>query len=291
MVRLDLLLALEFTARGRQHAPRDREKEQGTNRVKTTFDTAARAAAEARRSIGYFDMPQGLGGAPFSDAYAFQDAYAAAVGLPVAGYKLAVNGAPQQVHFGVSEPAWARIFAGEVHGSGVTLPLAGFDSVSIEPELCAVLGTGVDRLSGPVGTGAALAAIESFRPAIELVDQRGVAMPQVELAQAIALNVFNAGIVLGEGSIAPEALDLDRLQVTLTLDDEEVAVATGAAPQHPVEAVAWLLSALHARGLRAAPGMVVMCGTHLPLRGLEPEVRRVHVAMSGLGEVAFTLTT
>ncbi|MGD9862863.1 MAG: 2-keto-4-pentenoate hydratase [Pseudodonghicola sp.] len=258
--------------------------------MKTDIETAAAAAAEARRRVRPFDMPQGLGGAPFADAYAFQDAYVAAVGKPVAGYKLAVNGAPQQAHFGVSEPAWARIFAGEVYPSGAALPLAGFDSVSIEPEICAVLGAGVELFTGPVDRAEALQAIDCFRPAIELIDQRGVPMPQLDLAQAIALNVFNAGIVLGEGRIAPEALELPALTVALTLDGTPVAEVTGAAPQDPVEAVAWLLSALHARGLHAAPGMVVMCGTHLPLRTLEPAVRSVAVTMRGLGEVAFTLT-
>lgn len=265
-------------------------KAQGQDGMTTDFETAAAAAAEARRAVRPFDMPQGLGGAPFAGAYAFQDAYVAAVGLPVAGYKLAVNGVPQQQFFGVTEPAWGRIFAPEVHESGVAIALAGFDAVSIEPELCAVLGEGVQDLSGPVGRAAALRAIDHFRPAIELIDQRGVAMPDVQLAQAIAVNVFNAGIVLGAGRIAPEALELDTLQVTLSLDGEQAGEVTGGAPQDPVEAVAWLLNTLQARGLRAAPGMVVMCGTHLPLRVLEPEVRDVRVTMSALGEVAFTLT-
>ena len=254
------------------------------------FTSAAHAAADARRAVKRFDLPEGLGGAPFDEAYRFQDAYVAGVGLPVGGYKLAVNGAPQMAHFGVDQPAAARVFAPEIYQNGVALPLAGFDRLCIEPEICAVLGERVADLDGPVDRAHALAAIDRFHVAFELIDQRGYAVPKLELAQAIALNVFNAGIVMGEDSVAPEDLDVDAINVTLDYDGERVAEATGAAPQDPVEAVTWLLNHLHRQGLKAAPGMVVMCGTHLPLRELPEGVREVATAMSGLGAVSFSLT-
>lgn len=256
----------------------------------STFDTAAKAVAEARASVSVYELPQGLGGAPFDEAYAFQDAYVAAVGKPVAGYKLAVNGAPQQKHFGVDAPAAARIFAGEVHDSGVALPKADYDAVSIEPEIAAVLGEGVSALSGTVDRAGALAAIDRFHPAIELIDQRGYAVPALELAQAIALNVFNAGIVLGPESIAPGDLDLASMQVTLDIDGTRVGDTVNTAPQHPLDAVVWLLNHLVAHGLKAEPGMVIMCGTHLPLMTLKPDNSRVDVQMSGLGGVSFSLS-
>lgn len=256
----------------------------------TDLQTAAAAAAQARADVAAFDLPQGLGGAPFADAYSFQDAYVAAIGAPVAGYKLAVNGAPQQAMFGVDQPVSGRIFAAEIYRSGVALPEAGFGDLCIEPEIAAVLGDGVAGIDAPVDRAGALAAIDRFHPAIELIDQRGVALPQVQLAQAVALNVFNAGIVLGEGHVAPADLDLPAMRVALDLDGARAAEVTGNAPQDPVEAVAWLLTHLAARGLRAEPGMVVMCGTHLPLRALEPGTGQVDVTMSGLGAVSFSLT-
>ncbi|WP_165978864.1 2-keto-4-pentenoate hydratase [Antarcticimicrobium luteum] len=253
------------------------------------LDVAAQAAAGVRKRVERFEAPQGLDGASLAPAYAFQDAYVAAVGLPVAGYKLAVNGAPQMAHFGVSEPVSGRLFAGELYENDAVLHKSRFQEIAVEPELAAVMGAGVADLSGPVDRAAAMEAIDCFRPAIELIDQRGIPMPKVELAQAIALNVFNAGIVLGAGRIEPGELDLDGLEVTLDLDGARVAEARGAAPQHPGDAVAWLIGHLAARGLRLIPGMVVMCGTHLPLRALAPETGRVEVTMGGLGRVGFTL--
>lgn len=253
------------------------------------LERAASAMAQARAEVRRYEMPRGLEAAPLARSYAFQDVYVDAIGAPVGGYKLAVNGAALMAHFGVSEPVSGRIFAREMYENDAVLYTSGFEAVSIEPEIAAVMGPGVSDLSGPVDRAAAMGAIDCFCPAIELIDQRGIPMPEVTLEQAVALNVFNAGIVLGEGRVAPGELDLDGMEVTLEIDGAEAARVTGAAPQHPGDAVAWLIAHLSARGLRLAPGMVVMCGTHLPLRVLDPEVARVEVTMGGLGRAGFTL--
>ena len=248
---------------------------------------AAQTTADARRDMGAFDLtllPEAL-----DEAYAFQDDYVAAVG-EVAGYKMAVNGAPQMAHFGVSEPVCARVFKAQVHASGVALPRHSFSSLSVEPEITAILGEGVQDITAPVDQAGALALIDRFHASIELIDQRGFSVPQLKLPQAVALNVFNAGCVLGEAHIAPADLDLAAMHVTSHDDGALMGGATNNPPQHPVEAVMWLLNNLLARGIKAQPGMLVMCGTHLPLRTLEPDVKEVSIAMAGLGTVDFTLT-
>lgn len=246
----------------------------------------AENTAAARAAVGAFDLPGAL---DVDAAYAAQDAYVGAVGKPVGGFKLAINGAAQMAHFGVSEGVSARVFSDEIYEDGVALPLAGFGSVSVEPELCAVLGTGVAALERPVDRDGAIACIGRFHAAIELIDQRGFAVPQLKLGQAIALNVFNAGIVIGASSIVPQDLDVSGLRATLALDGDVVGDVTGAAPQDPIEAVQWLINHLHARGVALEPGMVVMCGTHIPIRLLEDHVRNVEISMTGLGTVGFTL--
>ena len=66
---------------------------------------------------------------------------------------------------------------------------------------------------------------------------------------------------------------------------------TGTPPQDPVEAVMWLVNSLIARGVTLSPGMVVMCGTHIPIFHLAGHERDVRITMSGLGEVRFSLTS
>ena len=247
----------------------------------------AEETAEARADVRSLELPEAESVAA---AYALQDAYVAAVGKQVGGFKLAINGAAQMAHFGVDEGVSARVFSDEIYEDGIALPLSGFGSVSVEPELCAVLGTGVAALTGPVDREGAMACIGRFHAAIELIDQRGFAVPALKLEQAIGLNVFNAGIVLGTASIAPDALDMPEMRATLTLDGETVGDVTGAAPQDPIEAVQWLINHLQARGITLTPGMVVMCGTHIPIRLLEDHVRAVEISLTGLGTVSFTLT-
>lgn len=249
----------------------------------------AAATAGARGAVVDFDVP---GVQDVAAAYDWQRAYTDAVmgaSGRVSGFKLAVNGKPQMAHFGVTEPAWARIFSDEIYQSGAAVSRAGFSSVSIEPELAAILGDAVENLSGPVNRKGALEVIAGFHGAIELIDQRNMPLSQVTLPQAIALNVFNAGIVLGAQRIAPDDLDVSELHVALRLNGETVAETVGTAPQDPVEAVAWLLNQLLAQGIPLHAGMVVMCGTHLPLRVLETEVNNVAVDMTALGTVSFSL--
>lgn len=246
------------------------------------------AAAQARRETGAFSLPDP--DMRFARAYALQDHYVANIGAAIGGYKLAVNGKALMAHFGVDEPVSARVFAPEIHSGGIELLRPGFMEVSIEPELVAVLGSSVADLDGPVDLAGTIGAIDRFHAGIELIDQRGIAMPDIRLPQAIALNVFNAGCVLGDGSLAPGELDIANLHVTLTVDGEIVAETTGTAPQDPVDAVMWLINHLVSRGLRPEPGMIVMCGTHLPLYTLAAGAGSVRVAMSGLGSAGFKLT-
>lgn len=243
-------------------------------------------AVADRAAVMPFTLP---GDMTTDEAYAWQDAFVAGVGKPVGGFKLAINGAAQMAHFGVSEGASARIFAPEIYQDGAALPRSAFESVSVEPELCAVLSDEVANLDAPVDRADAIACIETFRAAIEVIDQRGFAVPELTFQQAIALNVFNAGIVIGDGSVAPDTLDMTTLRTTLSLNGIVVGDVTNSVPQEPVEAVQWLINHCVKRGIRLQPGMVVMCGTHIPIRLLEEDEHAIEVTMTGLGAVGFTL--
>lgn len=258
-----------------------------------TPEDFAKQAAEDRHAVAALRPPADLPGSPFEAAYHCQDALAAAVEWqagPVAGYKLAVNGLAQQIQLQLPHPISGRIFGREVYDSGATLPLSAFQMLCVEPEIAAILGDEVETTPLPATRAETLGVIDRFHPAIELIDPRGNAMAPDAIPVAVALNVFNAGIVLGPGHVAPSRLDLTSMRVTLMLDGNVAHEVVDAAPQHPVDAVMWLLHHLAARGLKAEPGMIVMCGTHIPIWRLDPAVRRVEISMSGLGPVDFSLT-
>lgn len=248
------------------------------------------AAVTARADHTPFPLPDP---ADMGDAYAMQAAYAASVAARkggVSGYKLAVNSPRLMAHFGVDEPAWARIFRDETYLSGQRLARAAFGDLHIEPELAAILGPGVEGLTGPVDRDGALALIDRYHGAIELVDANGAAMPSMALSQAVSLNVFNAGIVLGEEGRKPAMLDIPTLKVTQMVDGAVVGETVGTPPQDPVEAVRFAVNSVLAARAPLTPGMVIMCGTHLPMRRIAPTETEVAVEMSGLGRIAFTLS-
>ena len=134
----------------------------------------------------------------------------------MAGYKLAVNGVPQQIQVEVSHAICARIFANEIHDRGVALPASGFLVACVEPEIAAVLGEGVLGNPTPTNRSEARVVNDRFHPAIELTDPRGLKVAPDMIPAAVALNVLNVGIVLGPDSIAPN--QLDTTSMTMTLD-------------------------------------------------------------------------
>lgn len=225
-------------------------------------------------------------------AYAVQDAVvdhlieSGARGV-VTGYKVAANSTALLDLFGLSEPVSARIFADQRHEGAARLRRADFNQFAFEPEIAAILGADL-----PVGAthdrASAAAAIARFVPAFELLDLRQVDPPRAHMPDMVAANISNEGVVLGGPGVAAEALDPAAIRAEVLFDGALAQDVTGAAPQHPLDVVAWLANHLGARGLGLSAGMVVLCGTHTPIQ--RPEgVRRIALRMTGLGEVSADL--
>lgn len=202
----------------------------------------------------------------------------------VTGYKVAANSPALLALFNMDEPVSARIFADQRHESPARLRRADFNQFAFEPEIAAVLGADL-----PIGTVAhdrasVVASIARFVPAFELLDLRQVDPPRARMPDMVAANISNEGIVLGGPGVAADALDPAALRAEVLFDGAVVQDVTGAAPQHPLDVVAWLANHLGARGLMLTAGMVVLCGTHTPIQ--RPDgVSRIGLRMSGLGEV------
>jgi len=230
-------------------------------------------------------------GESVAEAYAVQDRVAAeliarGVRQDICGYKIALNSPHLMAHFGVSEPVSGPLFADQNHASPADLNAGDYHTLVSEPEIAAVIGT---RIVAPVGSrDGALSAVSRFIPAFELIDTRGAHIPDVKLVSAIAQNITNEGLVTGGPGVAPGDLDVDALTVSVSFDDDTIGTFTGAAPQHPLDAVAWLADHLTARGKVLEPGMVVLCGTHMPPKPVGTS-RHVRADFGPLGDVQFTV--
>lgn len=192
-------------------------------------------------------------GPPLAAAYAVQEAtlrLRLAGAEDLAGWKLAFNSAGSMAFNGLAEPCIAPIFR-----------------------------------AGVVGDGAALRAV---RPAIELMDHRGAFAARAPAGQAVAQGTRNIGAVLGP-PCDPAVLDRrEAVEMALYIDDARIGAVREAAPPEALEGLVWAAQTLAARAWPLRAGMILMCGTHLPVQALE-RPGAVRVTMSGLGEVGFSL--
>ncbi|MDU9004518.1 2-keto-4-pentenoate hydratase [Sedimentitalea todarodis] len=228
-----------------------------------------------------------------AQAYAIQDGVVAAlIGSgqrgAIAGWKIAANSPQLLERFKLDEPASGRVFADQKHAGPATLNAADYSEFAFEPEIAAIMQSTLDPTDAPFRRGDVVAAIERFVPAMELLDMRRTDMPNTHIPDAIAQNISNVGAVIGGPGIAPEDLDTAQIRTTLTIDGQVEHDVTGAAPQSPLDAVAWLATHLAARGLTLQAGQIVLCGTHSPIWYHEG-TGEIEVEMSGLGKAAVTL--
>jgi len=191
--------------------------------------------------------------------------------------------------FGVSEPISARLFADQKHLSPATLSQNDYRSLLIEPEILAILGADIEPRDVGHDRDSVVDAIEKFVPAMELIDSRGISIPDVLLASAIAQNVSCEGLVMGGPGLPPRDLTIETLKTTVTFDGEMIAELAGKAPQHPLDVVAWMANHLASRGQQLKAGMVILCGTHMPPKPLGT-AKSVNVEMVGLGSVEFNIS-
>lgn len=205
-------------------------------------------------------------------------------GRRIAGYKIGFNKRSSMDYYGMSEPCYAPMFSDEIHASDVTLAMAGFNDLVIEPEIAVRLRA---PLAGGEDDAAVAAAIGALLPAIEVMDPRGAFAHDPSAAATIAQRVHSKGAVIGPET-AGAALDVAGITARLTVAGAAAGEAKGAAPQTPVDAVSWLAGRLAKDGLPLDAGMIVMTGTHLPARRTS-ELGQVLVTMEPLGSVSMTL--
>ena len=229
----------------------------------------------------------------FAAAYTIQDAVVARlqqIGArsTVCGYKLAFNSPALLEKLNLAEPAAGRLFADQRHASPAGLTATDYHSPAIEPEIAAILAAPLGPRRGGHDRDSVKPAIARLVPAFEILDLAGVTLAAEIVADVIARNILNAGVVLGEPGCAPQDLDIGSIDMTLRENGVPVATVTGAAPQHPLDAIAWLADHLATRGRTLEAGMVILCGTHIPPRRIVAP-NRVEMEMTGLGRAEFSI--
>jgi 2-keto-4-pentenoate hydratase len=171
------------------------------------------------------------------------------------GWKVGLTAKPIQQQFGFHEPVFACIL--ETQPSGHVFGATELINPGFETELCVRLGRGLD---GDVSLSQVRAAIDVVHPAFEIIETRGDLAKQIALA--LADNGQQRSVVLGAPVRLAPTMELDKVEVRVQLNGDEVATGLGAAVLgNPLNSVQWLAETLRRHGRQLRANDIVMTGS------------------------------
>lgn len=255
---------------------------------------AAHLFAQYQAGQPFTPLPGPWGIATIPAAYAVQREYlqllTAAHG-PIAGCKLAYTTATMQQQAGWNEPCSGALLAAAIHQSPATLDSTQYQRLGMECEIAVRLAADLTPAGAPYTLDTTAAAVDTVMAAFELIDLR---LPPglnglTRTLTSVATNISNAGAVLSPPAAHWRDLDLAAVQGTAYINNTEVGKGFGSDVMgHPLEPLAWLANQLAAQGETLPTGSVVITGSIVPPKYLNPGDRAV-VSLTGLGQAELTV--
>jgi 2-keto-4-pentenoate hydratase len=222
------------------------------------------------------------------EAYAIQDAMAAVINKPVAGWKLGATSLAMRAKAGHDGPIIGRIFEEVMFTSPVTLPMARFPHSRAECEFAFRLLEDVP--ARPQGyTPEELAPRVTLHLAIEIIGNRyplDPAFAKTSTIDEIADNGTGIGFVFGAQVPEWRDLDLRNLEIDIQVDDNPLAENfLGPDRAQPIDSLAQAVEILCSRDIGLTAGDYVSTGA-----ATDPQhVRsgsKVRARFGDLGEIA-----
>ncbi|MDE2376740.1 fumarylacetoacetate hydrolase family protein [Bradyrhizobium sp.] len=248
---------------------------------------AAKAIAAARRNkspLAALEVPPADEAAGYKVQRALHDLLLPQTGRLV-GYKIGCTSAVMQDYIGIPHPCAGGVFEKGVHDSGVKLAAADYVRVGVECEIAVRLKRSLAPGEAPFTAEWVAEAVEAYRPAIEIVDDRYVKWETLGAPTLIADDFFAAGCVLGPEVARAAVPDLKRIAGRALLNGEVAGQGTGAdVLGHPHNALAWLANHLAAEGKGLHAGQIVLTGSLVKTLWLKPG-DKVRMELDGLGVV------
>ena len=251
-------------------------------------DAAAALFAEYQAGQPFTALPGPWGIDTIPAAYAVQREYrqllTAAQG-PVVGYKLAYTTATMQRQAGWNEPCSGSLLATTIHQSPAALDGSHYRRLGMECEVAVRLAADLTPSGAPYTRETVAAAVDAVMAAFEVIDLR---LPPgldglTRTLTSVATNISNAGAVLGPAVAHWRDIDLAAAQGMSYINGVEVGSGYGSDVMgHPFAPLVWLADQLADRGETLPAGSVVITGSIVPPKFLNPGDRAA-VAVAGLG--------
>ena len=209
----------------------------------------------------------------------------------LAGYKLAYTTSTMQRQAGWHEPCAGALLATTIRRSPATLRAADYRRLGMECEVAVQLASDLPASGAPYTRESVAEAVGAVMASFEIIDIR---LPEgvsglVRTLISVATNISNAGAVLGPPVADWQDLDLAAARGAATINGVEVGSGYGSDVMgHPFEPLAWLANKLAAEGEGLDAGAIIITGSIVPPRFLEPGDHAV-VAVEGLGQATLTV--
>jgi 2-keto-4-pentenoate hydratase len=258
------------------------------------LDAAQSLFAEYQAGQPFTALPGPWAINTIEEAYAVQKEYLKLLAEnqgEVAGYKLAYTTAAMQQQAGWTEPCAGALMATTIYESQAKLISSAYQRLGFECEVAVRLAAALPASGAPYNRDSVAKAVGDVMAAFEVIDMR---LPQgvhglVRTLTSVATNISNAGAILGPPVSDWRNLDLAAARGFATVNGEEVGSGYGSDVMgHPFEPLAWLANRLAAEGESLPEGTVVITGSIVPPRFLNPGDRAV-VSVEGLGEAILNI--
>lgn len=227
-----------------------------------------------------------IGRDDLDSAYAVQSVLTArrvAGGEEVVGRKIGLTSLAVQQQMGVDRPDFGVLFGSMSHADGATIVAADVMQPRVEAEIAFVLGA--DLVDGPLDAEQVRAATDHVVAALEVCGSR-VRDWDISFGDTVADNASGAAFVLGTDHYSLDEVVPANVEMTMSIDGEEVSTGNGAAClDDPVEAVVWLARTAREVGDPLRAGQVILSGALGPMRPVVAG-QRVTATLSGLGTVS-----
>jgi 2-keto-4-pentenoate hydratase len=261
----------------------------GTTALDGVAEAAARlhdAAASQQPCPPVRDL---IGRDDLQSAYAVQrrnaDARAAA-GAEVVGRKIGLTSPVVQAQLGVDQPDFGVLFDDMAYANGAEVPADAVMQPRVEAEVAFVLKA--DLADGDLDAAQVRDAVDYAVAALEVCGSR-IAGWDISFGDTVADNASAGAYVLGTDHRTLDELVPAEVEMTMSVDDQEVSTGNGAACLgDPVNALVWLARQARDLGEPLRAGQVVLSGALGPMKPIEPGAQ-VAAHITGLGSVSMTL--
>lgn len=204
-------------------------------------------------------------------------------GETVIGLKMGLTSEAKRKQMDLDSPLYGVLTDTMEIKNGGTFTLKGTIHPKIEPEVAFFIEK---ELSGKVTRDEVLDSVSWVCSAMEILDSRYEQFKYFSMEDVISDNSSSSHFILGETRLSPRDIDLNNLEMKMSIDGEVKAEGVSSAISgDPLVSVIQLCELMESRGQTLKAGSIVLAGAATPAVQLSPGMN-VSLEVTSLGKVS-----